>query len=107
MSRTARTMRASSAAWWAMSAASSGDTALISVTTVLLVEALVQGLALHFRGGVLGATVGQLVGGAGDFRAQLQVIGEALRVELAGLDRRTHRAAGFARVRAVAELALF
>src|SRR3546814_2877178 len=43
---------------------------------------------------------------AGDLVAQLEVVGQPLRVQGAGLDRGAHRAAGLAVVAAVAEFAL-
>src|SRR5690606_42134032 len=53
----------------------------------------------------LRATVGKPVGGAGHLVTQLEVVGEALRVEPATLDRRSHRAARLLQVPAVAEAA--
>src|SRR5690606_40946024 len=73
---------------------------------VLFVEALVQRLAEDAGFGFLGEAGGELVGGAGDFVAELEVVRVAVRVQRAGLDRRAHRATGFAVMAAVAETAL-
>src|SRR6478672_6588814 len=96
MPRAARAIRASSAAWWAMA----------SVATIFFVEPLVQRLALHPRIGLLRQSRRQLVGGTGDFVAELEEVGDAVRIHRAVLDRRAHRAAGLLEVLAVVELAL-
>ena len=57
---------------------------------------LLQRLALHLRLGLLRQPRGQLVRGRRDFVAQLEVIGEAVLVDIAALDRRAHRAARLA-----------
>src|SRR4249919_430485 len=88
MPRTALTIRASSAAWWRMSSASS---TMGSVPSVLL---LLQ-------------PVGELVGRAGDLVAQLQIVTETMCIQRAGLDGGAHGTAGFLRMAAVAEAALF
>src|SRR5690606_8715225 len=56
--------------------------------------------------GLLRHARGQPVGGAGDLVTQLEVVGQAGRIERTGLDRGAHRAARFALVAAVAEAAL-
>src|SRR3546814_7145200 len=78
-----------------------------SVAAIFVVQALVERLALHLVAGLLRRPRGQLVGGAGDLVAQLEVVRQPLRVQGAGLDRGAHRAAGFAVVAAVTEFALF
>src|SRR5688500_10586016 len=103
MLRATRTMRASSAAWWRMSSASS---IMASVFPVFLVDAFVQRLALHAVVGFLGEAGGELVRGAGHFVAQLEVVGEAVRIERARLDRPAHGASRFLRMAAIAEAAL-
>src|SRR5690606_41589601 len=77
-----------------------------SMLPIFLVQPLVQRLALHPRFGLLGEAVGQLVGGAGDFGAQLEEVGDAAGIQFAALDRGAHRAARFLRMPAVAEPAL-
>src|SRR5690606_10622481 len=58
------------------------------------------------RSGLAMLPLGESVGGAGDFVAQLQVVRVALGIELAGFDRGAYRAAGFLPVTAVAEAAV-
>src|SRR3546814_216333 len=109
--RATATMRASRAAWWAMSGASAFTSGAApkwpSVAAIFVVQALVERLALHLVAGLLRQPRGQLVGGAGDLVAQLEVVRQPLRVQGAGLDRGAHRAAGLAVVAAVTEFALF
>src|SRR3546814_3633189 len=91
-------MRASRAAWWEMSGASAFTSGAApkwpSVAAIFVVQALVERLALHLVAGLLRQPRGQLVGGAGDLVAQLEVVRQPLRVQGAGLDRGAHRAAG-------------
>src|SRR3546814_15799073 len=108
--RATATMRASRAAWWAMSGASAFTSGAApkwpSVAAIFVVQALVERLALQLVAGLLRQPRGPLVGGAGDLVAQLEVIRPPLRIRGAGLDRGAPRAAGFAVVAAVAALAL-
>src|SRR3546814_2757188 len=78
-------MRASRAAWWAMSGASAFTSGAApkwpSVAAIFVVQALVERLALHLVAGLLRQPRGQLVGGAGDLVAQLEVVRQPLRSE--------------------------
>src|SRR5690606_24407074 len=78
----------------------------VSMPPVFFVEALVEGLAEDAGFGLLGEAGRELVGGAGDLVAKLEEVRVAVRIQRAGLDRRAHRAAGFAIVAAIAEAAL-
>src|SRR3546814_7844872 len=81
-------MRASRAAWWEMSGASAFTSGAApkwpSVAAIFVVQALVERLALHLVAGLLRQPRGQLVGGAGDLVAQLEVVRQPLRVQGAG-----------------------
>src|SRR3546814_7350766 len=85
--RATATMRASRAAWWAMSGASAFTSGAApkwpSVAAIFVVQALVERLALHLVAGLLRQPRGQLVGGAGRSEEHTSELQSLMRISYA------------------------